>query len=154
MPPGSGVCVILPAMSDATPPLPDPPADRPTPADDRPEAERFAIAAAQLLGDYDCQDVRVLDVRGISPLTHYIVIASGTSDRQIRALAGHIADLGAEQGFDRFGEDRDEASVWVIADFVEVMVHLFEPMTRQHYDLEMLWGDAPLIEWRSEGRPD
>jgi len=136
---------ILQGMPDIQPP--NPPADRPAPDPDRPESESFAVAAARLLNDYDCEDVRVMDVRGVSPLTHYIVIASGTSDRQLRALAGHLAKLGSEQGFERFGDDRDEASTWLVADFVEVMVHLFEPATRAHYDLEMLWGDAPRVSW-------
>ncbi|MGB1125941.1 MAG: ribosome silencing factor [Phycisphaeraceae bacterium] len=124
----------------------NPPADRPTPV--REEAEQFAIAAAQLLNDYDCGDIRVLDVRGVSPLTYYLVIASGTSDRQLRSLTKQVANLGEEQGFERFGDDTDEAATWMVADFVEVMVHLFEPNTRGHYDLEMLWGDAPEVNWR------
>ncbi|MFN3166505.1 MAG: ribosome silencing factor [Phycisphaeraceae bacterium] len=130
---------------------PTPPADRPSPAPDRPGDEGFAIAAAKMLDDFDCEDVRVLDVRGISPLTNYIVIASGTSDRQLRSLAGRLNDLGGEMGFERFGDDRDEAATWLVADFVEVMVHLFEPATRGHYDLEMLWGDAPEVNWRRAG---
>jgi len=125
-----------------------PPADRPTPDPDRNDAQRFAIASAQLLNDYDCQDVRVLDVRGISPLTNYIVIASGTSDRQLRAMANHLAKLGGEMGFERYGDDKDSAATWLVADFVEVMAHLFEPATRDHYDLEMMWGDAPNVKWR------
>lgn len=124
----------------------NPPADRPAPQ--RLEAEQFAVAAAQLLNDYDCEDVRVLDVRGISPLTYFIVIASGTSDRQLRSLAKQVSALGEELGFERFGNDADEAATWIVADFVEVMVHLFEPNTRGHYDLEMLWGDAPEVKWR------
>lgn len=124
----------------------NPPADRPAPV--REEAEQFAIAAAQLLNDYDCGDIRVLDVRGVSPLTYYLVIASGTSDRQLRSLTKQVANLGEEQGFERFGDDTDEAATWMVADFVEVMVHLFEPNTRGHYDLEMLWGDAPEVNWR------
>jgi len=126
----------------------DPPADRPSPSPEHVEAERFAIEAAQLLNDYDCEDVRVLDVRDVSPLTHYIVIASGTSDRQLRSLAKQVAGLGEQQGFERYGDDTDAAATWMVADFVEVMVHLFEPATRGHYDLEMLWGDAPEVSWR------
>ena len=128
---------------------PEIPADRPEPV--REEAEQFAIAAAQLLSDYDCDDIRVLDVRGVSPLTYYLVIASGTSDRQLRSLLKQVAGLGEQQGFERFGDDKDEAATWMVADFVEIMVHLFEPNTRGHYDLEMLWGDAPELDWKRKG---
>ncbi len=141
-------------MTDPDPTTVEPSPDRPTPDPERTEGEAFAIAAARLLNDFECEDVRVLDVRGVSPLTYYIVIASGTSDRQLRALAGHVAKLGQEKGFERFGDDKDAAATWLVADFVEVMVHLFEPATRGHYDLEMLWGDAPEIKWRrQEPRP-
>jgi ribosome-associated protein len=124
----------------------DPQVERPIPQ--KQDAERFAIAAAQLLKDYDCADIRVLDVRGTSPLTYYLVIASGTSDRQLRSLTKQVAGLGEQQGFERFGDDKDDAATWMVADFVEVMVHLFEPNTRDHYDLEMLWGDAPEVNWQ------
>lgn len=124
----------------------DPPVDRPIPQKE--EAQQFAVAAAKLLSDYDCADIRVLDVRGVSPLTYYLVIASGTSDRQLRSLLKQVAGLGEQQGFERFGDDKDEAATWMVADFVEVMVHLFEPNTREHYDLEMLWGDAPAVDWQ------
>lgn len=138
-------------MTDSDVPNPTPDAARPEPDPQSTEDQRFAIAAALLLNDYDCDDIRVMDVRGVSPLTHYIVIASGTSDRQLRALAGHLAKLGEEQGFERYGNDKDDAATWLVADFVEVMVHLFEPATRGHYDLEMMWGDAPQVKWRRQG---
>ncbi len=111
------------------------------------EARDFAIEAARLLADSHCEDVVIFDVTDLSPVTRMVVIASGTSDRQIKSLVGHVSELGREMGFDRFGSERDEASTWMVADFVEVMVHLFEPVTRAHYDLEMLWGDAPRVSW-------
>lgn len=144
------MCVKLIGMSDAEPIIDDDPiAERPIPQ--REEAEQFAVAAARLLDDYDCADIRVLDVRGVSPLTYYLVIASGTSDRMLRSLTKQVAGLGEQEGFERFGDDKDEAATWMVADFVEVMVHLFEPNTRGHYDLEMLWGDAPAVDWARKG---
>ena len=59
-----------------------------------------------------------------------------------------MSKLGRERfGLDRFGSERDDAATWLVLDFIDVMVHLFEPSTRAHYDLEMLWGDAPEVEW-------
>lgn len=107
----------------------------------------FVVEAARLLADSHCEDVVIYDVGELSPVTRYILIASGTSDRQIKAVGGHVSELGRSIGFDRFGSDRDDASTWLVLDFVEVMVHLFEPATRGHYDLEMLWGDAPRVSW-------
>ncbi|MEX0655674.1 MAG: ribosome silencing factor [Phycisphaeraceae bacterium] len=107
----------------------------------------FAIDTARLLADSHCEDVVIFDVTGLSELTNYIIIATGTSDRQIKSLAGHVNEVAREHDFDRYGSDRDEASTWLALDYVDVMVHLFAPATRAHYDLEMLWGDAPRIAW-------
>lgn len=112
------------------------------------DAQHFAIEAARLLNDFNCDDVLVLDVRGLSELTNFVILGTGTSDRQMRSLADDVEKLGEPLGFERYGHERDAAATWIVADFVEVVVHLFEPATRGHYDLEMLWGDAPKVKWR------
>ncbi len=115
------------------------------------QALDFAIDAARLVRDDKATDVVVLDVRALSSVTDYIVIASGTSDRQMHSVLKHVADLGAARGFTAFRTSSDDKSTWLLSDFVDVVVHLFEPAIRAHYDLEMLWGDADRIEWE---RPD
>lgn len=120
----------------------------PTPEGEEPaDAQGFAVEVTRLLVDLKCTDPVIFDVRGLSPVTDYVVVLSGTSDRQILAVANHASELGKKQGFPRLGEDADKATTWLVLDFVEVMVHLFEPGTRAHYDLEMLWGDAPRVSW-------
>lgn len=111
----------------------------------------FAIDAARLAHDDKCTDVVLMDVRGLSQVTDYIIVGSGSSERQMRSVLDHIQDLGATRGFNVFRTNKDERALWLLADFVHVVVHLFEPATRAHYDLEMLWGDAPRVEWE---RPD
>ncbi len=108
----------------------------------------FSMAAAQLCFDRHCENITLLDVRGLSSVTDYILIASGTSDRQIRAVAKEIADAGDEHGMSRIGRDEDGDSKWVVLDFVDLVVHLFEPATRAFYDLEMLWGDGKKVGWQ------
>jgi len=110
----------------------------------------LAVEAARLLNDYHCTDILIFDVRAMSQVTKYVVIATGTSDRQIKALAGHVHQLAKGHGYQRYGSDQDRESRWIVLDFVEAMVHLFEPATRAFYDLEMLWGDAPKVSWRRE----
>jgi len=114
-----------------------------------PQIRRFAVECAKLLSDLHCEDVLVLDVRGLCEITDYILIASGTSDRQIKSVSDDLEDLAEEHGFARFGRDSDAATTWMVVDFVDVVAHLFEPMTRAHYDLEMMWGDAPIVHWRN-----
>jgi ribosome-associated protein len=104
-----------------------------------------------MLHDYQCSDVVVLDVRNLSQVTDFIVIGSGTSAIQMRSVLEHVETLGKRLGFPAWRADRDDRSLWLLLDSVDVVVHLFEPNTRAHYDLEMMWGDAPRLSWE---RPD
>lgn len=118
-----------------------------------PEVTRaFAIDAARLLADNKCEDVLVLDVRGLSHVTDYVVIGTGTSDRQMRSTADDLKEPAAEHGMPSLRRSGDDRDVWIVADFVDVIVHLFEPNARAHYDLEMLWGDAKSVPWQRAGQ--
>jgi len=89
--------------------------------------------------------VVVLDVTGVSPVTGYIVIGSGTSARQMRSALQSIDDLAKEVGTRAFSISTDEKALWLLADFVDVVVHLFEPNARAHYDLESLWSNSTRV---------
>ncbi len=107
----------------------------------------FAVEAARLLEDRHCTDIRLLDLRGISQVCDFILIGSGTSDRQMRSVADEVSMLGKERGESRFRTNNDPASTWIIVDFVDLVVHLFEPSRRAYYDLEDLWSDAADVEF-------
>ena len=108
----------------------------------------FAVAAARLVTDSRCEDVLVLEVRELADFSDYLVIATGTSPRQMSSVAEDLGELAEEAGFPRFGKESDEDASWIVLDFVDVVVHLFEATARAHYDLEMMWGDAPRVDWR------
>ncbi|NJL30539.1 MAG: ribosome silencing factor [Phycisphaerales bacterium] len=116
------------------------------------QLRQFAIDVARLLDDLHCEEIIVLDVQGKSQTVDYVVIATGTSDRQIRSMGESVQDLGSERGLLRFGREIDGRSSWVIVDFTDIVVHVFETMTRAHYDLEMMWGDAPRVRWKRVAR--
>ena len=116
-------------------------------------AREFAIEAARLLADDKCEEVVLLDVGGVSSVTDFIVIGSGSSERQMRSVLTHVEEMGARRKFTVFRSSADERSTWLLADFVDVVVHVFEPNTRAHYDLEMLWGDAEKVDWQRDGEP-
>ncbi len=143
-----------PRVTELGPDHPTTDADRPTPAPrtaERLDAVRaFVIEAARLLSDSHCSDIVVFDVTELSDVTDFIIIASGTSDRQIRSVADDVTKLAKESDLEKFGRDEDGPSTWVVLDLIEAIVHLFEPNTRAHYDLEMMWGDAPRVEWKRE----
>lgn len=111
----------------------------------------FAIACAKLLREDKCKNVVALDIRELSDVTDVVIIASGTSDRQMNSSLDDLEELGEESGRTAFRTSKDDRSTWLLADFVDVIVHLFEPSTRAYYDLEMLWGDAKRIAWRGPG---
>jgi len=110
------------------------------------KAKDFALEAAKVAVDRYCQDVLVLDLRDISPATDYFVIATGTSDRQMRTVCDEISDAAKQHGFERFGRAGYEQAKWILLDFVDVVVHVFSQSYREYYDLELLWGDAQRLK--------
>jgi ribosome-associated protein len=113
----------------------------------------FAVESARLLADDKCEDVVLLDVRELSQVADFIIIGSGSSDRQMKSVLTHVQELGAKMGFPSYRASADDRATWLLADFVDVVVHIFEPNTRAHYDLEMLWGDAERVVWERDGAP-
>ena len=110
-------------------------------------AERFAIETARIAHDHNAEDVTVMDLRGLSPVTDFFVICSGTSDRQRRTVCDMVKDYGRTIDFKPLGLSGYHTANWVLVDFVDVVLHVFAPEYREYYDLELLWGDAPRIEW-------
>ena len=102
----------------------------------------FALAAAKVAAERHCSDITVLDLRGKSPATDYFVIATGTSNRQMRTVADEICEAAKEQGLQRFGRAGYEQARWILLDYVDVVIHIFDSEYRDYYDLELLWGDA------------
>ena len=109
-------------------------------------ARAFALAIAESLVDDKCTDVTILDVQGISPVTGFIVIGSGTSARQMGSSLDHLDEVAEAHDTSVYKLSTDNDSLWLLADFVDVVVHLFEPEARAHYDLENLWGKVGRVE--------
>jgi ribosome-associated protein len=106
------------------------------------QARSFALVAAELAAGRHCSDIVVLDLRGKSPATDYFVIATGTSGRQMRTVADEISESARECGLQRFGRAGYEQGRWILLDFIDVVIHIFDRQYRDYYDLELLWGDA------------
>jgi ribosome-associated protein len=98
-----------------------------------------------------CHNVVLLDVRGVSPVTDYMILATGTSPRQMRTVCDDIAEMAQSRGHRPFNStDDSESESWMLIDFVDVVVHVFSNDARQFYDLDNLWGDAKKVEWNGE----
>ena len=108
----------------------------------------LACEIAQLAQDRHCRDILILELAGLSPVALHFVIGTGTSNQQIRSVAKEIETLGKEKGFPIYGRAGVEQGRWAVIDLVDTVVHLFDEEYRNFYDLELLWGDAPKIEWQ------
>ena len=117
----------------------------------RDEARELAIQAARLAEQSNCDEIVVLDLRKISPVADYFVICTGSSDRQMRSTADEIADYGKSVGQKVWHVAGMDSGEWIILDFVDVVVHLFDPPHRSYYDLELIWGGAPHVRWGRKG---
>lgn len=115
-------------------------------------ARQWAIAAARLAEQRNCEEIIVLDLRDLSPVTDYFVIATGTSDRQLRSVGDELCQEGKAAGHRVWHVDGKDSGEWIVLDFVDVVVHLFDQAHRRHYDLELIWGEAPRVTWRPRAR--
>ena len=116
-------------------------------------ARRFAVQSARLAANTNCQNVVVLDVSGLSPVTDFMVVATGTSPRQMKTVCDEVEEAGEGQNFKTYSRVGDDSSSWTCIDFVDVVLHVFSQDARSYYDLDGLWGDAKPVEWREAGVP-
>src|SRR4029453_9734794 len=116
----------------------------------RPNVNRsleLALAAAREAEDNRGQNVLVLDMRGQTTAFDYFVVATGTSNRQLRAMADAIDDVLQKQfGHARLGREGYEESHWILLDYGSVVVQLFDKDRRDYYRLEELWAGATRVE--------
>lgn len=114
------------------------------------EGQELAIACAKAAEEILAEEIRVLDLRGISSLTDYMVICSGTSMPHLKAILRdvemHVREWMQENP--NYSEGKAD-SRWVVLDYVDVMVHIMHQEMRDLYALEELWGDAKEVEWQA-----
>ncbi|MCA8951568.1 MAG: ribosome silencing factor [Planctomycetes bacterium] len=122
-----------------------------------PAATQLALAIARRLDEKQAKDIVILDVSGPLVIADYFVIATVQSTRQAQSLA---RDLDAESKALRGRRRRNasgadgEVSNWLLLDFDDVVVHLFQPEARTYYDLEALWADVPRVPFEASGPRD
>jgi ribosome-associated protein len=109
---------------------------------------QLAIEAARIAEDNNADDIVVLDLRDISPVADYFVIATGTSSPQMRAICERVSEYGRGVGQRPYHVAGTEGGQWAVLDFVDVVVHVFGVTHRRYYDLEMIWGAAPRVRWK------
>ena len=111
------------------------------------DSKKLALLCRELADNRKAENIVVLDVRKISSVTDYFVIASGTSEPHLRAIMDEISDtLHEEHDITPTGKDGTINTAWVVLDYFDVMVHVMRAEARERYDLEGLWNDAPRVK--------
>lgn len=103
--------------------------------------EKLLAVVIAALEDVKATDIRVLDVRDKSSFTDVLVIASGNTARQVKALANSVVVKAKEAGVKPFGIEGEQQGEWALVDLGDVVVHIMQPAIRDFYNLEKLWGD-------------
>lgn len=112
---------------------------------------REVSRVVELLFDRKALEVNVLDLRGVSSATDWFVIASGTSDTHVSAIADSVIDGLKKERVRPLNVEGQREGRWVLIDYFDFVVHVFHPAAREFYQLERLWGDAPMHVLEPEG---
>jgi len=105
-------------------------------------SEQLCTLIIDALDDVKAKNIVTLDVRGMTSVTDYMVIASGTSNRHVRSLVDNVAEKAREAGIRPIGMEGEEGSEWVLLDLQDVLVHVMLPRAREFYNLEKLWSPS------------
>jgi len=114
------------------------------------DSRKLALLCRELADNKKAEDLTILDVRKLSSITDYFVLASATSEPHLRAVVDEITDkLRDEHGVRPKAVDGKMPTQWLVLDYFDVIVHLMRADVRERYDLEALWGDAPRVKPRT-----
>jgi ribosome-associated protein len=105
----------------------------------------LARLIVQIAEDKKAEDILMLDIRALSVIADYFVICTGTSERQVRAIARDLDEQLGKQGITPIHIEGLSDARWVLMDYNTVIVHIFDPITRDYYRLDKLWADAPRV---------
>jgi len=110
---------------------------------DSPDPQALRDLAVAVLEDAKAQDIQVIDLSERSSFADYMVIASGTSSRQVKAMADRLVQRAKASGIRPLGVEGSDGAEWVLVDLADVIVHVMQPQTRAFYNLEKLWSAPP-----------
>lgn len=118
----------------------------------KPRSQQLAELAARIADDNRAKDIKILDLRGLTSVFDFFVIATGGSVRQLHAISDEVETAARETLNDRkLGSEGYSQGGWVLIDFGDVVVHLFDAAAREYYALEDLWGQAPVVPFTPTG---
>lgn len=104
--------------------------------------ESMKLAVVDAIEDIKGFDITVMDVRKLTSMTSYMIVASATSSRQAKAIADNVREKLKEKGYSIRGTEGEKEGEWVLVDLNDIVAHIMVPTTRAYYNLEQLWGEA------------
>ncbi len=104
--------------------------------------EAMKLAVVDAIEDIKGFDISVMDVRKLTSMTNYMIVASANSSRQAKAVADNVREKLKEKGYAIRGTEGEKEGEWVLVDLDDIVVHIMVPATRAYYNLEQLWGEA------------
>lgn len=107
-----------------------------------------ACLCAKVCDDLRGENTKVLDLTEVTPVFDYFVVTNGTNRRQMVAIGDKADDVMVAAGSDRIGIEGQDGATWILHDYGDVVLHIFDSEARRNYDLENLWADAKAIDWR------
>ena len=106
----------------------------------------MAQIACKAIDDKKGQDIKVIDIHTVSVIADYFVIASGTNSNQVQAIVDNVEEQLGRAGFEPKQIERNRNSSWILMDYGDVIVHVFDEENRLFYDLERIWRDGKVLE--------
>ena len=106
----------------------------------------MAQIACKAIDDKKGQDIKVIDIHNVSVIADYFVIASGTNSNQVQAIVDNVEEQLGRAGFEAKQIEGNRNSSWILMDYGDVIVHVFEEENRLFYDLERIWRDGKVLE--------
>ena len=104
------------------------------------------LNAVNGLEDKKGENIKVIDIREVSPISDYFVLATGSNRSQIQAMADSVEEKMHKVGFHLKQVEGYDSANWILMDFVDIVVHIFDRESRDFYDLERIWSDGKLVE--------
>ena len=111
------------------------------------DSKEIAVVCAKIADKKKAQNIIILDISKLTFVTEYFVICTGINERQLCTIADEIEKELKKLSIKKYGIEGYREAKWILIDYGDVIVHLFDKEMRGYYDLELLWGDAPRVKW-------
>jgi len=110
------------------------------------ESKKLASKISEIIYEKKGYDVKILDLSKVASFADYFVLCTADSDTQVKAISDEVERKLREEGVNSWHREGYESLSWVLLDYVDVVAHIFKKDARQYYNLEKLWGDAPVVD--------